>query len=100
GAAVLRLSRRDPVLKFLQRVRDEAHRFAVEYHRRISGKGLRASELDAIPGIGPRRKIRLLAGFGSVDGIRRASAEEIASIPGIGRVTAVRIHAHLEQNRR
>jgi excinuclease ABC subunit C len=95
GAGVLRLSRRDPVLRFLQRIRDEAHRFAVEYHRKLRGKDLRASELDAIPGIGPRKKMQLLVRFGSVDGIRRAAVEELASVPGIGRATAERIHEHL-----
>jgi excinuclease ABC subunit C len=95
GGGILLLARRDPVLRFLQRIRDEAHRFAVEYHRRLRGKDLLASELDAIPGIGPRRKMQLLVRFGSVEGIRRARTADIASIPGIGPATAERIHEHL-----
>lgn len=97
GAGILRLSRRDPALRFLQRIRDEAHRFAVEYHRKLRGRDLSASELDAIPGIGPRRKIQLLVRFGSVDGVRRASTSEIAAVPGIGTATAERIHEHLKR---
>lgn len=100
GAGVMRLPRRDPALKFLQRIRDEAHRFAVEYHRRLRGKDLRASELDGIPGIGPRRKLELLVRFGSVEGLRRASAAEIASVPGIGPGTAERIHERLGRTKR
>lgn len=75
----------------LQRLRDEAHRFAVAYHRTIrEHKGL-ASPLDRIPGIGPRRRKALLARFGSLDGIRRARVEELAAVPGMTREIAERV---------
>lgn len=75
----------------LQRLRDEAHRFAVAYHRTIrEQKGL-ASSLDRIPGIGPRRRRALLTRFGSLDGIRRASVEELAAVPGMTRELAERV---------
>ena len=91
----IRLPRRSPVLKLLQRARNEAHRFAVDYHRRLRSKRLEQSELDGIPGIGEARKIRLLVAFGSVSGIREATVEELAAVPGIGNETARRIHERL-----
>lgn len=79
----LSLSRHDPTLHLLQFLRDEAHRFAVNYHRRLREKKLSVSLLDSIPGIGPRRKKSLLRHFGSVDAIFDASVEEIASVEGM-----------------
>jgi excinuclease ABC subunit C len=84
----LRLSRRSDALKLLQRIRNEAHRFAVGYHRTLRSKRLTRSALDDVPGIGPHRKALLLSTFGSVDTMRRASEAELAAIPGIGRATA------------
>ncbi len=75
----------------LQRLRDEAHRFAVAYHRTIRQRTGLASSLDRIPGIGPRRRKALLARFGSLDGIRRASVEELAAVPGMTREIAERV---------
>lgn len=75
----------------LQRLRDEAHRFAVAYHRTIRGRAGLASSLDQIPGVGPRRRKALLARFGSLDGIRRASVEELAAVPGMTREIAARV---------
>lgn len=75
----------------LQRLRDEAHRFAVDYHRTIRQRTGLASSLDRIPGIGPRRRKALLARFGSLDGIRRASVEELAAVPGMTREIAERV---------
>jgi len=72
----------------LQRLRDEAHRFAVSYHRTIRQKKGLASTLDEIPGIGPRRRKALLTRFGSLDGIRRATVDELASAPGMTREAA------------
>ncbi len=66
-----------PVLHLVQRVRDEAHRFAIRYHRRIRRGSMTASALDALPGVGPTRKRALLQHFGSVDALRRASPQEI-----------------------
>jgi excinuclease ABC subunit C len=71
-------------LYLLQRVRDEAHRFAITYHRAKRTAAQRASELDALPGLGPRRKAALLKHFGSVRKLRQASSEQIAEVEGIG----------------
>jgi excinuclease ABC subunit C len=78
------LSRTSEGLYLLQRVRDEAHRFAITYHRAKRSKALTASELDGVPGLGPARRAALLRHFGSVRNIAAASADEIASLPGIG----------------
>ena len=78
------LPRESQALYLLQRVRDEAHRFAVTYHRTLRGKRARRSALDAVPGVGPRRKRALLRRFGSVQALRAASAGEIAAVEGIG----------------
>ncbi|MBI9074418.1 MAG: excinuclease ABC subunit UvrC [Desulfatibacillum sp.] len=72
------------LLLFLQRIRDEAHRFAITTHRKKRGKTIRKSALDGIPGIGEKRKTDLLRHFGSVKRLREASPEEIAKVPGIG----------------
>jgi len=84
----IRLPRGSPALKLLQGIRDEAHRFAITYHRTLREKRTLGSLLDTVPGIGPRRKALLLARFGSVDGLRRASLEELLSVPGLPRSTA------------
>jgi len=93
----LRLPRRSAALRLLQRLRDEAHRFAVAYHRSLRGRRLRASELDLVPGVGERRKTALLVAFGSVEAIRAASMEEIAALPGIGETLARTISEHLRR---
>ncbi len=75
-------------LFLVQRIRDEAHRFAITYHRKLRGKkGLR-SALDDLPGVGPKRKRALLRTFGSLNGIRAASIDELAAVPGMTRTTA------------
>jgi excinuclease ABC subunit C len=85
------LERGSPALSLLQRARDEAHRFAVTYHRQLrTSKGL-ASSLEEIPGVGPKRRARLLKTFGSLDGIRAASVDDIAAIPGMTQDVAQRI---------
>ncbi len=89
----LRLSRHDPALQLLQRIRDEAHRFAINYHRRLRGRSMQASVLDRIPGIGPVKKMALLHHFDSVEAIRRAGAEQLCAVRGIGRADAERILA-------
>jgi len=83
-------------LYLLQRVRDEAHRFAISYHRHKRGKAATASVLDAVPGLGPARRTTLLKRFGSVRKLRAASAEEIAAVPGIGPRLAAGIAAALQ----
>jgi excinuclease ABC subunit C len=82
-------------MHLLQHIRDEAHRFAVTGHRQRRDKARRVSELDAIPGIGPKRKRELLRHFGSLAGVQGASAEEIAKLPGINRKLAEEIYGHL-----
>ena len=78
------LPRSSEGLYLLQRVRDEAHRFAITYHRQKRGKAATASVLDDVPGLGPARRAALLKHFGSVRKLRAASIEEIAAVPGIG----------------
>ncbi|MCX8125603.1 MAG: excinuclease ABC subunit UvrC [Dehalococcoidia bacterium] len=80
-----------PALQLLQRVRDEAHRFAIGYHRRLRGRQSVTSLLDAIPGIGPKRRKALLRRFGSIDGIRTATVDELRTVPGITEELAKRL---------
>ncbi|HEY1306609.1 MAG TPA: excinuclease ABC subunit UvrC, partial [Vicinamibacterales bacterium] len=76
------LGEHDPALLLLQRIRDEAHRFAVTFHRKARSMRDLRSELDSVPGIGPRRRRALLVKFGSLAGVRRATREELASVVG------------------
>ncbi|MDE7540126.1 excinuclease ABC subunit UvrC [Gluconobacter sphaericus] len=85
---------RDPVLYYLQRLRDEAHRFAITTHRAGRSKGLRSSELDHVPGIGAARKKALLNHFGSAKSVRQASLDELENAPGISSSTATAIYGH------
>ena len=94
-AAPVVLPRRSQALYLVQRIRDEAHRFAITYHRDVRGKRALRSELDEIPGIGPGRKKALLKRFGSVRRIREASVEEVAATPGISHDLAERLKSHL-----
>jgi excinuclease ABC subunit C len=94
-AAPIVLPRRSQALYLVQRIRDEAHRFAITYHRDVRGKRALRSELDEIPGIGPGRKKALLKRFGSVRRIREASVDEVAATPGISRALAELVKGHL-----
>jgi excinuclease ABC subunit C len=95
--------RKDPVLLpsrsqglyLVQRVRDEAHRFAITSHRSRRRKMGLASQLERVPGVGPARRTTLLKHFGSIEGIRAATVEEIAALPGIPRDVAEAVKAHL-----
>ena len=87
------MSRSSDGLFLLQHLRDEAHRFAITYHRKERGRI--QSRIDGIPGVGPARRKALLARFGSVAGLRAASVEEIASLPGVSMDLARRIEEHL-----
>ncbi|MCL2092195.1 MAG: excinuclease ABC subunit UvrC [Micrococcales bacterium] len=89
------LPRASQGLYLLQRVRDEAHRFAIAAHRKRRSKGMTASALDAVPGLGPARRQALLAAFGSVRRLREASVAEIAAVPTIGPHTAAAVVAAL-----
>jgi excinuclease ABC subunit C len=89
------LPRASQALYLVQRIRDEAHRFAIMYHRGLRKKSGMQSALDTIPGVGPKRKKALLRKFGSVRGIREASADEIAATVGFTRVLAEKVKAGL-----
>jgi excinuclease ABC subunit C len=96
-AEPLRLSRRSPSLKLLQRARDEAHRFAVSYSRKRRAQRTITSELLRIPGIGPTRRRALLERFGSLAGVKTATSAEIAALPGFSARLAERILDRLGQ---
>ncbi len=83
------LAEDDPALLLVQRIRDEAHRFAVTFHRQARSMRDLRSELDEVPGIGTRRRKALLAAFGSVAGVRRATREELSSVVGAKAADAV-----------
>jgi excinuclease ABC subunit C len=93
-AAPFQLPPRDPVLYFLQRLRDEAHRFAITSHRAGRSRAISQSELDEIAGIGAARKRALLHHFGSARGVKQAGLADLAAVPGINRETAKRVYAH------
>ena len=78
-------------LFLMQRIRDEAHRFAITAHRKKRSKSSLRSALDEIPGVGPARRKALLQAFGSVDQLRRTEAEQIAKVPGISQALALTI---------
>ncbi|MFM8599298.1 MAG: excinuclease ABC subunit UvrC [Mycobacterium sp.] len=89
------LPRRSEALYLLQRVRDEAHRFAIGYHRSKRSKRMTASALDAVPGLGETRRRALVTHFGSLARLRQASIEEISAVPGVGAATAAAVVAAL-----
>jgi excinuclease ABC subunit C len=91
------LPRSSEGLYLLQRVRDEAHRFAIAYHRQKRSRAMTASVLDAVRGLGEVRKRALLREFGSVRRLRAATVEEVAAVPGIGLGTAAAIVAALAE---
>jgi excinuclease ABC subunit C len=97
GNPPLLLPRSSAALRLLQRLRDEAHRFALDYHRRLRNRTIRESALDEIPGIGAHRKQTLLKAFGSVHRLAKADAETIAAVPGIGKELAEAICRALAQ---
>jgi excinuclease ABC subunit C len=94
-AESVRLSRRSPSLRLLQRARDEAHRFGLAYNRQRRTTRTITSELLNIPGVGPNRRRQLLERFGSLAGVRSASVAELATVPGLSTRLAERILSHL-----
>ena len=86
------LPRNSKALQLIQRIRDEAHRFAITYHRNVRGKTMRASQLNDIPGIGAKRRRALLKHFGSMEKIRSASVEELAAAPSMNIAAAQAVH--------
>jgi excinuclease ABC subunit C len=95
--APLALAHDTPELQLLQRLRDEAHRFAITHHRQRRDRAMTASVLDGLPGVGPARKRALLTHFGSPDAIMAASREELASVPGIPGKVARDLHRELHK---
>lgn len=91
----IRLPAGSEALFLVQRIRDEAHRFAVTYHRKLRGNDTTRSLLDDIPGIGPKRRQALLKQFGSLDGIRGASLDDLAAVPGMNRYAAEKLVEYL-----
>ena len=96
-AAPLVLDHSTPELQLLQRVRDEAHRFAITHHRTRRDKAMTRSLLDDLPGVGPARKRALLAHFGSPDAVVAASREELQAVPGLPAKVARELHGHLHR---
>lgn len=94
------LESRDPVLYFVQRLRDEAHRFAIGAHRARRTKAIGANPLDEIDGIGPTRKRALLHHFGSAKAVSRASVSDLSAVSGISQETAQRIYDHFHERDR
>ncbi|MBL8834124.1 MAG: excinuclease ABC subunit UvrC [Rhodospirillales bacterium] len=94
GREPFQLEPRDPVLYYLQRLRDEAHRFAIGGHRARRSKGLERSALDEVPGIGPRRKKALLLHFGSAASVKRAGLADLEAVSGVGKAAAKKIYDH------
>jgi excinuclease ABC subunit C len=94
GREPFQLPPRDPVLYFLQRLRDEAHRFAITTHRNARSKKITTSELDDVPGIGAARKRALLMHFGSARGVKGAGLKDLEAVGGINKATARAVYAH------
>ncbi|MGD0121105.1 MAG: excinuclease ABC subunit UvrC [Candidatus Limnocylindrales bacterium] len=90
------LATTSPALYLMQRLRDEAHRFAITYHRSLRAKAATRSAFDDLPGVGPKRRAALLRVFGSAKRVREAPLEQVAAMPGIGPALAAKIKAGLE----
>jgi excinuclease ABC subunit C len=99
GARPMMLEPRDPVLYFVQRLRDEAHRFAIGSHRTRRAMAMSASPLDDIDGIGPRRRRALMNHFGSAKAVSRAGVEDLKAVDGISAEMAQRIYDHFHERR-
>ena len=93
------LDPRSPLYRFLYAVQEEVHRFAINYHRRMREKDMTKSELDDIPGIGPKRRQALLQSFGSLDEIRKAEPRDLAEVQGISRSLAETVYAYFHKGK-
>jgi excinuclease ABC subunit C len=91
------LHRGSAALFLLERLRDEAHRFAITYHRKLRGRNLLESSLTNIPGIGPQRRRLLLKHFGSISKLRLATLEELVAVPGLPEAIATLLYLHIQQ---
>jgi len=99
-AEPVKIPRQSEALYLLQRIRDEAHRFAITYHRELRGKRMTTSVLDGIPGLGPTRKKRLVRALGGVNAVKRASLEELQALPWLPDAVAEAIHEKVHKPRR
>jgi excinuclease ABC subunit C len=97
GKEPFKLPPRDPALFFIQRLRDEAHRFAIGTHRAKRKRDIKTNPLDEIPGIGPSRKRALLLHFGTIKAIQRAKLDDLMKTPGVNAATAKAVHAHFHE---
>jgi excinuclease ABC subunit C len=91
----IRIPRRSEALYLLQRIRDEAHRFAITYHRQLRGKRMTVSVLDGIPGLGPARQKRLRSALGGVNAVKAASLEDLQALPWLPDAVAEAVYAKL-----
>jgi excinuclease ABC subunit C len=98
GREPFMLPPRDPVLFFIQRLRDEAHRFAIGSHRARRKSDIARNPLDEIAGIGPTRKRALLSHFGTAKAVSRADIADLRAVPGISDEMARAIHGHFHEN--
>jgi excinuclease ABC subunit C len=104
GSSVpVRLPRQSEALYLLQRLRDEAHRFAISYHRTLRGKRMTVGALDGVPGLGPKRRTRLVEQFGGLGELRKATREELMGLSwlpaGVGSAVHERLHTPLSPDR-
>ncbi len=99
GKAPIKLPPRDPALYFVQRLRDEAHRFAIGAHRAKRKRDMAKSPLDEIPGIGPSRKRALLHHFGTMKAIQRAALEDLMKAPGVNAATARAVYDYFHEGK-
>jgi excinuclease ABC subunit C len=97
GRSVFALGRNDPVLYFVQRMRDEAHRFAIGTHRQKRSKAVSATPLDDIPGVGATRKRALLAHFGSAKAVGRANLADLKAVDGVSEGLAQKIYDYFHE---
>jgi len=99
----VRLPRQSEALYLLQRLRDEAHRFAISYHRTLRGKRMTVGALDGVPGLGPKRRSRLVEQFGGLAGLRKATRDELMGLSwlpaAVGGAVFERLHTPLSQQR-
>jgi excinuclease ABC subunit C len=98
GKPVMSMPERDPILYYLQRLRDEAHRFAIETHRARRSKAIAQSGLDDVPGIGAKRKRALLHHFGSARAVTRAGLADLESVDGVSKAVAKRIYDYFHDD--
>jgi excinuclease ABC subunit C len=96
----VRIPRDSEALYLLQQVRDEAHRFAITYHRQLRGKKMTTSVLDDVPGLGPTRKTRLLKEFGSVKKLRELDEQQLLALPWLPDAVGAAVHARLHGTER